>query len=93
MKQMIRELKRQVAGEKLEPEQLKGLIRAGLRRRSKPFISLDFSVKSVQYSIGPTEEFRPQFIAASRISYDVVSTSVPILFHSNPRVKALLWES
>jgi hypothetical protein len=29
MKQMIRELKRQVAGEKLEPEQLKGLIRAG----------------------------------------------------------------
>jgi hypothetical protein len=31
MKQMIRELKRQVAGEKLELEQLKGLIRAGLR--------------------------------------------------------------
>jgi hypothetical protein len=29
MKQMIRELKRQVAGEKLELEQLKGLIRAG----------------------------------------------------------------
>jgi hypothetical protein len=29
MKQMIRELKRQAAGEKLEPEQLKGLIRAG----------------------------------------------------------------
>ena len=29
MKQMIRELKRQVAGETLEPEQLKGLIRAG----------------------------------------------------------------
>jgi hypothetical protein len=29
MKQMIRELKRQVAGEKLEPEKLKGLIRAG----------------------------------------------------------------
>jgi hypothetical protein len=29
MKQVIRELKRQVAGEKLEPEQLKGLIRAG----------------------------------------------------------------
>jgi hypothetical protein len=29
MKQMIRELKRQVAGEQLEPEQLKGLIRAG----------------------------------------------------------------
>jgi hypothetical protein len=29
MKQIIRELKRQVAGEKLEPEQLKGLIRAG----------------------------------------------------------------
>jgi hypothetical protein len=26
---MIRELKRQVAGEKLAPEQLKGLIRAG----------------------------------------------------------------
>ena len=29
MKQMIRELKRLVGGEKLEPEQLKGLIRAG----------------------------------------------------------------
>jgi hypothetical protein len=29
MNQMIRELKRQAAGEKLEPEQLKGLIRAG----------------------------------------------------------------
>jgi hypothetical protein len=29
MNQIIRELKRQVAGEKLEPEQLKGLIRAG----------------------------------------------------------------
>ena len=29
MKQIIRELKRQAAGEKLEPEQLKGLIRAG----------------------------------------------------------------
>jgi hypothetical protein len=29
MSQVIRELKRQVAGEKLEPEQLKGLIRAG----------------------------------------------------------------
>ncbi len=29
MKQMIRELKRQAAGEKLGPEQLKGLIRAG----------------------------------------------------------------
>jgi hypothetical protein len=29
MKQIIRELKRQVAGEKLAPEQLKGLIRAG----------------------------------------------------------------
>jgi hypothetical protein len=31
MKQVIRELKRQAAGEKLELEQLKGLIRAGLR--------------------------------------------------------------
>jgi len=29
MNQVIRELKRLVAGEKLEPEQLKGLIRAG----------------------------------------------------------------
>jgi hypothetical protein len=29
MKQIIRELKRQVAGEKLEPEQLRALIRAG----------------------------------------------------------------
>ena len=29
MIQVIRELKRQVAGEKLAPEQLKGLIRAG----------------------------------------------------------------
>jgi hypothetical protein len=29
MNQVIRELKRQVAGEKLAPEQLKGLIRAG----------------------------------------------------------------
>jgi hypothetical protein len=29
MNQIIRELKRQAAGEKLEPEQLKGLIRAG----------------------------------------------------------------
>ena len=29
MQQIIRELKRQVAGEKLELEQLKGLIRAG----------------------------------------------------------------
>jgi len=29
MKQIIRELKRQAAGEKLEPEQLEGLIRAG----------------------------------------------------------------
>jgi hypothetical protein len=29
MNQIIRELKRQFAGEKLEPEQLKGLIRAG----------------------------------------------------------------
>jgi hypothetical protein len=29
MKQIIRELKRLVAGEKLEPEQLRGLIRAG----------------------------------------------------------------
>jgi hypothetical protein len=29
MKQIIRELKRQAAGAKLEPEQLKGLIRAG----------------------------------------------------------------
>ena len=33
MKQIIRELKRQVAGEKLEPEQLKGLIRAGYMYR------------------------------------------------------------
>jgi hypothetical protein len=29
MNQIIRELKRLVAGEKLEPEQLRGLIRAG----------------------------------------------------------------
>ena len=29
MEQIIRELKRQLAGEKLTPEQLKGLIRAG----------------------------------------------------------------
>ena len=29
MKQIVRELKRQVAGEKLEPEQLRALIRAG----------------------------------------------------------------
>ena len=29
MKQIIRELKRQFAGEKLEPERLKGLIRSG----------------------------------------------------------------
>jgi predicted transcriptional regulator len=29
MKQVIRELKRQAAGENLAPEQLKGLIRAG----------------------------------------------------------------
>ena len=29
MNQVIRELKRQLAGEKLAPEQLKGLIRAG----------------------------------------------------------------
>jgi hypothetical protein len=29
MEQIIRELERQAAGEKLEPEQLKGLIRAG----------------------------------------------------------------
>jgi hypothetical protein len=29
MQQIIRELKRQAAGEKLEPEQLRGLIRAG----------------------------------------------------------------
>jgi hypothetical protein len=29
MTQIIRELKRQAAGEKLAPEQLKGLIRAG----------------------------------------------------------------
>jgi hypothetical protein len=29
MNQVIRELKRQFAGEKLAPEQLKGLIRAG----------------------------------------------------------------
>jgi hypothetical protein len=29
MNQIIRELKRQVVGEKLEPEELKGLIRAG----------------------------------------------------------------
>jgi hypothetical protein len=29
VKQIIRELKRQAAGEKLKPEQLKGLIRAG----------------------------------------------------------------
>jgi hypothetical protein len=29
MQQIIRELKRQAAGEKLEPEQLKGLIRTG----------------------------------------------------------------
>ena len=29
MNQIIRELKRQAAGEKLAPEQLKGLIRAG----------------------------------------------------------------
>jgi hypothetical protein len=29
MEQIIRELKRQVAEEKLEPEQLKGLIRSG----------------------------------------------------------------
>jgi hypothetical protein len=29
MEQIIRELKRQIAGDKLEPEQLKGLIRGG----------------------------------------------------------------
>jgi hypothetical protein len=34
MKQIIRELKRQAAGEKLEPEQLKGLIRAGYVHRN-----------------------------------------------------------
>jgi hypothetical protein len=32
MNQIIRELKRQAAGEKLAPEQLKGLIRAGYVR-------------------------------------------------------------
>jgi len=35
MKQIIRELKRQVAGEKLDPEQLKGLIRAGYVYRNE----------------------------------------------------------
>ena len=34
MKQIIRELKRQAAGEKLEPEQLEGLIRAGYLYRN-----------------------------------------------------------
>jgi hypothetical protein len=34
MNQIIRELKRQFAGEKLEPEQLKGLIRAGYLYRN-----------------------------------------------------------
>jgi hypothetical protein len=35
MKQIIRELKRQVAGEKLDPEQLKGLVRAGYVYRNE----------------------------------------------------------
>jgi hypothetical protein len=35
MTQVIRELKRQVAGEKLAPEQLKGLIRAGYLYRNE----------------------------------------------------------
>jgi hypothetical protein len=34
MTEVIRELKRQVAGEKLAPEQLKGLIRAGYLYRN-----------------------------------------------------------
>lgn len=34
MQQIIRELKRHAAGEKLEPEQLKGLIRAGYLYRN-----------------------------------------------------------
>ena len=34
MEQIIRELKRQIAGEKLTPEQLKGLIRADYIYRS-----------------------------------------------------------
>ena len=34
MEQIIRELKRQIAGEKLTPEQLKGLIRADYVYRS-----------------------------------------------------------
>jgi hypothetical protein len=42
MKQMIRELKRQVAGETLAPEQLKGLIRAGyIYRNSDEYLLTD----------------------------------------------------
>jgi hypothetical protein len=41
MKQIIRELKRLVAGEKLEPEQLRGLIRAGYVYRNGEHLLTD----------------------------------------------------
>jgi hypothetical protein len=43
MEQIIRELKRQLAGEKLTPEQLKGLIRADYIYRSGDLKSDEFS--------------------------------------------------
>jgi hypothetical protein len=46
MNQIIRELKRQAAGEKLAPEQLKGLIRAGYVYRDGQVQYLSFSKPS-----------------------------------------------
>ena len=58
MKQMIRELKRQVAGEKLEPEQLKGLIRAGyIYRNGDEHLLTDMGRDALaQPGVYPSEE-------------------------------------
>jgi hypothetical protein len=46
MNQIIRELKRLVAGEQLEPEQLRGLIRAGyVYRNGDEHLLTDMAVK------------------------------------------------
>ena len=56
MEQIVRELKRQLAGEKLTPEQLKGLIRADYIYRSGDEHHLTARGREVLAQAGPKPE-------------------------------------
>jgi hypothetical protein len=71
MKQIIRELKRQVAGEKLEPEQLKGLIRAGyVCRNGEEHPLTDMGREALaQPGVYPGADARPAPASNARASF------------------------